>query len=70
MMVIHLHGDHNVNLALAVLVALSSLKNDLQQNIIAVQAGIAVGRLSAILFSLEMKGVVRTMAGGYYHLLG
>ena len=45
-------------------------QNDLQQNIIAVQAGIAVGRLSAILFSLEMKGVVRTMAGGYYHLLG
>ena len=45
-------------------------QNDLQLNIIAVQAGIAVGRLSAILFSLEMKGVVRTMAGGYYHLLG
>ena len=45
-------------------------QNDQQLNVIAVQAGIAVGRLSAVLFGLEMKGVVRTMAGGYYHLLG
>lgn len=51
-------------------VAVLQRQNDLQLNIIVVQTGIAVGRLSAILFGLEMKGVVRTMAGGTYHLLG
>jgi DNA processing protein len=44
-------------------------KNDLQINILSVKSGIAVGPLTALLFSLEMKGVVRTMAGGTYHLL-
>ena len=43
--------------------------NDLQLNIISVKTGIAIGRLTALLFQLEMKGVVKPMAGGMYHLL-
>ena len=43
--------------------------NDLNLNILAVQAGMSVIRLTAVLFELEMKGVVRSLAGGTYHLL-
>ena len=43
--------------------------NDLQLNIITVKTGIPIGRLTALLFQLEMKGVVRPMAGGTYHLM-
>lgn len=43
--------------------------NDLQINMISVQAGIEIGKLTALLFTLEMKGVIRTLAGGMYHLL-
>jgi DNA processing protein len=43
--------------------------NDQQINMLAVQTGITISSLAAILFSLEMKGVVRPMAGGTYHLL-
>lgn len=43
--------------------------NDLQRNILSVQTNIPIGRLTAILFSLEMKGVVKTLAGGTYHLI-
>ena len=44
-------------------------RNDLQLNMLSVQCGIGVGRLTALLFSLEMKGVVKTMAGGLCHLM-
>jgi DNA processing protein len=43
--------------------------NDLNLNILAVQAGLSVSRLTAVLFELEMKGVVRSLAGGTYHLI-
>ena len=43
--------------------------NDLQLNIITVKTGIPIGRLTAMLFELEMKGVVKPLAGGMYHLL-
>ncbi len=46
-----------------------SRQNDLQVNILTLKTGIPVPRLSALLFSLEMKGVVKTFAGGMYHLL-
>ena len=46
-----------------------SRNNDLQINILSVQANIAIGRLTALLFQLEMKGVTKTLAGGMYHLL-
>lgn len=43
--------------------------NDLQLNILSVKTNIAIGQLTALLFQLEMKGVVRPLAGGTYHLL-
>ena len=46
-----------------------SRNNDLQINMISVQSGIDIGRLTALLFTLEMKGLIRTLAGGMYHLL-
>ncbi|SFF82090.1 DNA-processing protein DprA [Prevotella sp. KH2C16] len=46
-----------------------SRQNDLQVNILTLKTGIPIPRLSALLFSLEMKGVVKTFAGGMYHLL-
>lgn len=44
--------------------------NDLQLNILSVKTGIPIGRLTALLFQLEMKGIVKSLAGGTYHLLG
>ena len=46
-----------------------SRNNDLQINMISVQSGIDIGRLTALLFTMEMKGILRTLAGGMYHLL-
>lgn len=43
--------------------------NDLRQDIISVKTGIPIGNVIAILFQLEMKGVVKAYAGGTYHLL-
>ena len=50
-------------------VSLLQQTNDLQLNIITVKTDIPIGRLTALLFQLEMKGVVKPMAGGMYHLL-
>ena len=50
-------------------VSLLQQTNDLQLNIITVKTGIPIGRLTALLFQLEMKGVVKPLAGGIYHLL-
>ena len=52
----------------AVVQALSTA-GDLQQNFLAVKTNIPIGQLTALLFPLEMKGVVRPLAGGTYHLL-
>ena len=43
--------------------------NNLQINMLLAQTNLSVGELSAALFELEMKGIVRAMAGGSYHLL-
>ena len=43
--------------------------NDLQLNAIAAKTGMPVARLAALLFKMEMKGLVRPMAGGAYHLI-
>ncbi len=50
-------------------VSLLQQTNDLQLNVITVKSGIPIGRLTALLFELEMKGVVKPLAGGTYHLL-
>ena len=46
-----------------------SLTNDLQINMLSVKTNIPIGSLAAILFSLEMKGVVKPLPGGIYHLI-
>jgi len=46
-----------------------SKDGDLQQNILSVKTNIPIGQLTALLFQLEMKGVIRPLAGGSYHLL-
>lgn len=51
------------------IVSLLQQTNDLQLNIISVKANIAIQQVTALLFQLEMKGVVKPLAGGMYHLL-
>ena len=46
-----------------------SAQNDLQPNTISVKTGIPIATVSAALFSMELKGMVRMMAGGIYHIL-
>jgi len=43
--------------------------NDLQLNMLSVRTNIPIGQLTALLFSLEMKGIVKPLAGGTYHLI-
>lgn len=43
---------------------------DLQLSLLSAQTGMSITKLSALLFDLEMKGVLRTLAGGTYHLIG
>ena len=40
-----------------------------QLNQLTVETGIAVGKLSSLLFELEMRGVVRLLSGGMYRLV-
>lgn len=47
---------------------LLSHNNDLQTNIIAARTGMTIAAATAALFGLEMKGVVKMMAGGIYHI--
>ena len=42
--------------------------NDQQINMLSVLTNLPIAQLSGILFTLEMKGVVRTLAGAQYHL--
>ena len=44
-------------------------QNDQQINMLTVKTNLPIARLSSMLFELEMKGVVRNMAGGTYHLM-
>lgn len=43
--------------------------NDLQINLLSAKSGFAIGKLSSLMFTLEMKGVVKSMAGGVCHLI-
>lgn len=42
--------------------------NDLQANNISMKTGLTIAATSSALFSMEMKGIVKMMAGGIYHL--
>lgn len=41
----------------------------IQINILVVETNISINRISALLFELEMKGLVRVLAGGVYRLI-
>lgn len=45
-------------------------ENDQQLNLLSVKTNLPTGRLSALLFDLELLGLLRPMAGGTYHLIG
>lgn len=51
------------------IVSLLQQTNDLQLNILSVKTGIPINQMTALMFQLEMKGVVKPLAGGMYHLL-
>lgn len=52
-----------------VIVKILDEMGDFQLNQLSVKANIPIGQLTGLLFQLEMKGVVRPLAGGTYHLL-
>jgi len=43
--------------------------NDLQINLLTVKTGLPIAKLTAVLFTLELKGVLKQMAGGTCHLM-
>lgn len=49
---------------------LKKVPEGLQINTLVVKTNIPVNRMSALLFELELKGVVRVLAGGVYRLMG
>ena len=51
------------------IVAILEKLGNLQINSLVVEADIPVNKMTAILFELEMKGVIRVLAGGMYQLL-
>jgi len=51
------------------IVRLLSERGDLPSNVVSVATGIPIARLTGLLFALEMKGLLRSLAGGTYHLL-
>lgn len=51
------------------IVDLLSKTDDLQINIIATKTNIPIHKVAALLFEMEMMGVVKPLAGGTYHLL-
>lgn len=51
------------------IVCLLNKTDNLQANIITARLEMPIGKVTALLFQLEMKGIVKPMAGGMYHLL-
>jgi DNA processing protein len=51
------------------LVSILNQHGDLQLNHLSVKTNMPVSQLTALLFQLEMKGVVKPLAGGTYHLI-
>lgn len=45
-------------------------QNDMQINMLAVKTNLPIAQLTALLFEMELKGIVKVLAGGVYHLLG
>ena len=59
----------NLNNEEQIVVEALQQQNDQQINMLSVRTNLSMARLMALLFELEMKGIIRTMAGGCYHLL-
>ena len=53
----------------AIVTLLQKVPDGLQINTLIVETNIPVHKMSALLFELEMKGVIRTLAGGVYRLI-
>lgn len=53
----------------ALVAALRPHRDGLQINLLVVEADIPINRASALLFELEMKGVVKALAGGVYKVV-
>ncbi len=53
----------------ALVAALRPHRDGLQINLLVVEADIPINRASALLFELEMKGVVKALAGGVYKVI-
>lgn len=53
----------------SIIVNLLTKSNDMQINTIVAHSAMPVNKVTSLLFMLEMKGVVKTYAGGIYHLL-
>lgn len=51
------------------IVGILTRQGDLHVNALVIEADIPANRMTGLLFELEMKGVVRAMVGGVYHLL-
>lgn len=51
------------------IVGILGKRGDTHINALVVEADIPVHRMSALLFELELKGVLKALAGGVYHLL-
>jgi DNA processing protein len=48
---------------------LQDMPEGIQINTLVVKANIPINRISPLLFELEMKGVVKSLAGGIYRLI-
>ncbi|RRD00980.1 DNA-processing protein DprA [Prevotella sp. OH937_COT-195] len=44
-------------------------QNDMQINMISVKTNLPIAKITALLFEMELKGIVKPLAGGQYHLL-
>ena len=53
----------------AMVVNLLQQRGDLHVNTLTVEANMPIHQLTSLLFGLEMKGVVKALVGGVYHLL-
>ena len=53
----------------AIVDILQKSSEGIQINTLVVEANIPINRMSALLFELELKGLVRPMAGGVYRLV-
>lgn len=51
------------------IVELLKTRGDLNASMLSVQSSQNIGKVTATLFSLEMKGIVRPLAGGNYHFI-